>query len=455
MVDQAGIYTIELTNNGNNCVSNLSFELTENFAPPNANAGTDEEIDCENENALLTAVQGVDHLTPSWFDSNDILISTGEWTLEVTSPGTYNLVVFDNQNGCDQSDFAIVTIDNDAPTANAGLDVTMDCFNNIALIDASASTQGDQITYALFDNNGLLIQEGNSDSFSVNDIGNYQLIVTNTDNNCTGEDNVNVSIDAPLIAEISSINAFCFGQEGTLLIESNTGGTPPYLYSIDGGNSFQSSHVFSGLIAGTYDVVVQDVKGCVIETTTVLDQPEEIILILPELIEISLGNSILISPEINRDTSGLTFEWSNSTQLSCLDCQSPQFNATESQQLELTITDEAGCIIKAQILMIVDQRVPVYIPNVFSPYNGDGTNDLFIIYGNAPQIEQVNLLNIYDRWGNLMFSRKEFPVNDPNFGWDGKLNGEKLNAGVFVYTAEITLITGETVLFQGEIIILD
>jgi hypothetical protein len=41
-----------------------------------------------------------------------------------------------------------------------------------------------------------------------------------------------------------------------------SGGTGPYIYSIDGGVTFQPSNTFSNLPAGNYDGVVQDANGC-------------------------------------------------------------------------------------------------------------------------------------------------------------------------------------------------
>ena len=44
---------------------------------------------------------------------------------------------------------------------------------------------------------------------------------------------------------------------------------------------------------------------------------------------------------------------------------------------------------------------------------------------------------IFDRAGSLMFEKTRFQPNDPKFGWDGRFNGERLNAGVYVWQLEL------------------
>src|SRR5687768_14311140 len=77
----------------------------------------------------------------------------------------------------------------------------------------------------------------------------------------------------------------------------------------------------------------------------------------------------------------------------------------------------------------------VFIPNVFSP-NGDNINDWFTLYTDA-DLKEISLLEIYTRWGDLVFRKTNFLPNDDTQGWDGKFRGETLNPGVYVYRIEI------------------
>ena len=60
------------------------------------------------------------------------------------------------------------------------------------------------------------------------------------------------------------------------------------------------------------------------------------------------------------------------------------------------------------------------IPNIFTP-NGDGTNDIYKLAGKNDPCYDVMQINIYNRWGQLVF--KSF---DSNFQWDGNTESGKV-----------------------------
>jgi len=66
----------------------------------------------------------------------------------------------------------------------------------------------------------------------------------------------------------------CFGATDGEITASVSGGTPNYVYSINGG-SYTSNNVFAGLAAGTYTITYQDANGCdTSETITLTDPPD-------------------------------------------------------------------------------------------------------------------------------------------------------------------------------------
>lgn len=88
------------------------------------------------------------------------------------------------------------------------------------------------------------------------------------------------------------------------------------------------------------------------------------------------------------------------------------------------------------------------MPNLFSP-NGDGSNDIF--YPRGQGLFRIKTLRILNRWGEVVFERREFPANDPAMGWDGTFKGRKPMEGVYVYQLEIYCDNGQLVQLAGNV----
>ncbi len=72
----------------------------------------------------------------------------------------------------------------------------------------------------------------------------------------------------------------------------------------------------------------------------------------------------------------------------------------------------------------------VFLPNAFSP-NGDGKNDVFRVLP-VEEGTPFTRLEVYDRWGQLVFAGDNLPF------WDGRgLDGKPLDAGTYTYKAFI------------------
>ena len=93
------------------------------------------------------------------------------------------------------------------------------------------------------------------------------------------------------------------------------------------------------------------------------------------------------------------------------------------------MTDVNGCIYEESIWISSKQ---IYnVPNVFSP-NGDNINDYFNIFTDR-SIESIDLLQIFDRWGDLVYESKNFAPNGISGAWNGEVNGQKALPAVYVY----------------------
>ena len=77
-----------------------------------------------------------------------------------------------------------------------------------------------------------------------------------------------------------------------------------------------------------------------------------------------------------------------------------------------------------------DCGIQYFVPTAFSP-NGDGVNDRLQFFFKS-EYEFTGELNIFDRWGNLIFGAKNVNPDNP-VSWDGTYNGKPFNTGVFIW----------------------
>jgi len=228
-----------------------------------------------------------------------------------------------------------------------------------------------------------------------------------------------------------------------------------YQYFVDNGiNRFPGEP--SPVFAGTHTITVVDVvNGCSRDSTIEIMQPGKLEVILPNTVEIKLGDSLTrLDPQIISDLPIDSFLWSPGFQLSATNIKNPTVNAVESQQYTLSIVDINGSKAPGQVFVDVNKNRNVYIPNVFSP-NDDGVNDLFQLFTGLGVVN-INFMKIYDRWGDLVFEATNLaPSPDGTSpGWNGKFKGDKMKPAVFLYLVEVEFLDGNVLLYKGDVTLL-
>lgn len=151
----------------------------------------------------------------------------------------------------------------------------------------------------------------------------------------------------------------------------------------------------------------------------------------------------------------VTLHWSitnPANRLSCTTCDDPSISAIQNDTIKLTLSDSKGCRESKSIQLLIKNCNNIYIPNVFTP-NSDNTNDRF--YPSSDDcIKEINLLEIYDRWGDIVFKNEHFQANDPGAGWDGRFRNKLLDPGVFVYRMVAESNFGIMQTYKGDVTIL-
>lgn len=257
-----------------------------------------------------------------------------------------------------------------------------------------------------------------------------------------------------VLGEIAPIQ--CFGLNTFLTVESVSGGNPSATYVFSVNNSIDrlpGEQV--AVVAGNHLITITDIiNGCEVDTTVSIAQPVEIVVELPAVVEIELGDSLtMLDPTIVSSLPIDSFIWDPGNQLSCVDCKNPRVNAIKNQLYTLTVIDVNGCSASAQVFIDVDRNRNVFIPNVFSP-NGDGINDKFKIFTGIG-VTRINFVRMYDRWGELIHEESDLlPSPDGTPGWDGSFNGEKLKPAVFLYLVEVEFLDGKKLVYRGDVTLL-
>jgi gliding motility-associated-like protein len=242
----------------------------------------------------------------------------------------------------------------------------------------------------------------------------------------------------------------CFGQLTFITVSSASGGSGSgFVFNVDNGPLTPLGATVP-VLAGSRLVRVFDDKGCTLDSVVVIDQPDEIVIDLPNELEIDLGDTIALEPFISSDLAINMYNWSNGATLSCNNCQMPNAFPSNSTTYTLLVTDTNGCTASASVRVTVSKRRNVFIPDAFTP-NADGLNDKFVIF-TGRGVAEIPFFKVYNRWGSLMFQAENInPEISDQTGWDGKFNGEMMDMGVYIYTAQVRFLDGTVLLYRGEV----
>lgn len=182
------------------------------------------------------------------------------------------------------------------------------------------------------------------------------------------------------------------------------------------------------------------------------------IVVVPPPTAVPVTNPVTIisggSAPLNMNYTGsiVSYNWIPAQNLDCSNCPMPVADPQFSTDYRVELVDIHGCSNKGDIrVQVVCTGQNFFVPNTFSP-NGDGSNDVFYLRGQG--LFRVKSLRVFSRWGEVVFESREFPVNNPAYGWDGRIKGKKAKADVYVYQLEILCSNGELIKYSGNIALL-
>ena len=323
----------------NGCEKTDNAIVNENTALPTSEAGANAALNCNASSVVLngSASSNGNEFTYLWTTTNGHIVSgANTLTPTVDAVGDYNLLVTNNDNGCESDDAAAVS-QTPSVAASISASTNVDCYGSSNGAATAAATGGNG-AYTYTWSNGSTEQTANNLS-----AGSYTVVVTDEDN-CTSSENVTISEPNELEVTTTSSAQSAPGINDGSASASPTGGSGTYTYSWSNG---ETTAMVTGLAPGTYTVVVSDGNDCQ-ETQTVTVNEFGCAIAASSLGEdVSCFGSEdgTASIDLNNAAAPFTYEWSNGeTTQSIADLVAGTYSVTASDNndCEIISTIEVG-----------------------------------------------------------------------------------------------------------------
>ncbi len=274
--------------------------------------------------------------------------------------------------------------------------------------------------------------------------GVYQVTATDQ-KGCTNQASVSLVEPAPLdfTLQISPTDCGETTADATIIA---SGGAGPYTAKVD---SVSVAGLMPTVAVGPHIVQLTDANGCTTDTTLTIDLPPVPMLTLPSDTSIHLGQSLTIEAFTNLNNWRSIVWQPNAPDSSCTNCLQQTWMPLTSRRYTVTIIDSFGCAATASIRVLVSREPEIYVPNIFAP-DCNCPNDIFQI-SVGPSVADLSVFQIFDRWGEMVYSWDETIPARMWPGWDGKVGGKKVEVGVYVYYLKVKLVDGEEILLKGDI----
>jgi hypothetical protein len=452
-INQPGTYTFTLLDNDTGCEAVDEIEVVNNLTVPAGMIAPPDPLTCMDTIRIIT-LETNETVLPLWRIINGQIIGgLDQMSMQTATPGQYEVVWTNPQNGCKDSLVITLGEDKQLPTADAGPDALLPCEPPTMLLDGTSSSGQGPLSYVWSALQGQLATTGNPGEAEVSSIGSYLLVVTDTENGCTAMDTVTITQLVPMGLDFDLSPPGCKRAEGELSLLGSQGGQPPYLFEVDGSSYTQGTSLL--LPPGTWPVSVVDDLGCRFDTVVTMPDRADLMLEAPPEVWIVYGDSGRIELKSNFPSTAIdSVRWEPALWLTpTADKLVWYSHATLAMQYQVWIRTEDGCEAKGLIQILIDNDPKVYVPNVFSPSDGNGVNDRFYPHSKPGKVQKIQSMTIYDRWGNQVFRQDDFAPDDAASGWDGTHRGRLMQPAVLVWVMEVVLNTGEIVLLKGDVTI--
>ncbi|MBK9255183.1 MAG: gliding motility-associated C-terminal domain-containing protein [Saprospiraceae bacterium] len=445
LVDIPGKYLLELTAS-NGCKKTDSVDVVQDIRLPDFTL-TNDTITCDKPIATAQ-IQSQNLFSNIIWMENGIAFSSNSLSIQTENPGLF-MVSVSGKNGCTAS--KQIEIIKDTSVINGYVNATLlTCRDSISTVSFQPDSQVSGFDFEWSYSGNPIVENL---MFQTKTTGEYTIQLTKQSNGCVNllRTKVLKNENVPEFFIESVSEAVCDQDFVTLSIRSVQGGTPPYSFSTNNVNRFNINQL-TQLAPGFHHVTIRDANECTLTKEIFVERIERLNISTGPDLNIEWNDKDTLKLNINKPEEDIvSIIWSPSVGLSCTDCLNPFVQTNQNMTYSVEVTDKFGCVATDQISVRVRLLKEVTAPNIMSP-SGHQSNRLFTLYGK--NVLRIDNLQIYSRWGELIYTINDLEPNKPELGWDGTFKSLIVQPGVFIWIATVRFVDESTEVFKGDVTII-
>jgi hypothetical protein len=330
----------------------------------------------------------------------------------------------------------------------------VNCLDATAQLEAHVAVPGAYAYAWTADSAGTIMSDTSLSAIRVGAEASYAVEVRNLQNGCSATATVVVTgPDYPDHPVFDHHNSTCYGfDDAHVVVTDMIDGAPPFLYTLSGAANPYGE--FYDLAPGDYTLLIRSGDGCEWDTVLTITEPAELLVELGPDTLVGLGHELALwqTAGMVNFPDRVAALLATPTGLQPMLCDTCRYWPTGSFHYTVTVRDSNGCEAADERMVLVDQTRRVYIPTAFAP-ESTGGNDRFRLFAGA-DVALVRSFRVFNRWGNLVYGRDNLAPGEPDWGWDGRLNGRLLDPAVFIYAAEVEFLDGGREEYRGEVVLI-
>ncbi|SDH64938.1 T9SS type B sorting domain-containing protein [Winogradskyella thalassocola] len=309
---EPGTYTFQVKDE-NDCVYSESYTVSP-IPTPTLSVVLTEDLDCTaSPDALITGtISGPAPYTYSVSINGAAYTSLGAtgtpFTYTTANAGTYQFEIID-ANGCSAQSSVLTVNPLSLPALSLVVQTQAILCNGDTngAIDVTIDTSVGTPPFTINVNNDTTGTNYGTQTSSL-PAGTYTVTITDS-KMCTATDTVTIDQPDAILADYDAIDITCGAggvSQGSVIVNSVTGGTPPYNYFVTGTNGYSNSELnnigstsvsFDVVDFGLYQINVVDANGCsiLVQDVLVASPPTDLDIDVTATVNCSTGGEAEVS----------------------------------------------------------------------------------------------------------------------------------------------------------------